>query len=298
MRAGGPDAGPALELPVDAGRSTSATRASPPSPVDGPTHRVTTTPFEVFRLRLGRRSPEQVAALPWDTVPGPVIDELFIFGPRTDAADRVIRRPRSRRAVDLLGLGRRPARPARPAAPTSPRTPVSRRSRTACTTTRVVVDDDADRAVAEPAAPSCSILKRTAGRRSRSGRMMTERPPMPASSSHASVSLAQVVRATGQVDDVVVLRPAVRTDGQALGVGADRSGRRRRTGPSPCAAPRGGAGGGGRRRRRRRDRRPPTAGPRPSRHRPAHTSLSSRSTTTKRPRTSSSSTSATVPQRS
>ena len=52
-------------------------------PVDGPTHRVTTTPFEVFRLRLGRRSPEQVAALAWDTVPVPVIDELFIFGPRT-----------------------------------------------------------------------------------------------------------------------------------------------------------------------------------------------------------------------
>ncbi len=71
-----------LELPVnlefDVGDEVITT-----VPVDGPTHRVTTTPFEVFRLRLGRRSPEQVAALPWDTVPGPVIDDLFIFGPRT-----------------------------------------------------------------------------------------------------------------------------------------------------------------------------------------------------------------------
>jgi hypothetical protein len=71
-----------LELPVnlafDVGETVIAT-----VPVDGPTHRVSTTSFEVFRLRLGRRSPDQVAALPWDTVPVSVIDDLFIFGPRT-----------------------------------------------------------------------------------------------------------------------------------------------------------------------------------------------------------------------
>ena len=51
-------------------------------PVDGPTHRVSTTPFEVFRLRLGRRSPEQVEEMGWDVAPGSWVDELFIFGPR------------------------------------------------------------------------------------------------------------------------------------------------------------------------------------------------------------------------
>lgn len=42
---------------------------------------LSTTSFEVLRFRLGRRSPQQVAALDWSADPDPVIDELFIFGP-------------------------------------------------------------------------------------------------------------------------------------------------------------------------------------------------------------------------
>lgn len=52
-------------------------------PVDGPTFQVTTTPFEIVRLRLGRRSRDQVMALSW--VPAPptsLVDALFVFGPR------------------------------------------------------------------------------------------------------------------------------------------------------------------------------------------------------------------------
>jgi hypothetical protein len=35
----------------------------------------------VLRLRLGRRTPAQVAALDWSRDPAPVLDHLFIFGP-------------------------------------------------------------------------------------------------------------------------------------------------------------------------------------------------------------------------
>lgn len=44
-----------------------------------------TTPFELLRLRLGRRSRDQVRALDWSADPGPVLDALFVFGPRDDA---------------------------------------------------------------------------------------------------------------------------------------------------------------------------------------------------------------------
>jgi hypothetical protein len=37
--------------------------------------------FEVFRLRLGRRSREQVLAMDWSEAPGDLIDRLFVFGP-------------------------------------------------------------------------------------------------------------------------------------------------------------------------------------------------------------------------
>lgn len=40
-----------------------------------------TTPFELLRLRLGRRSRAQVLALDWDRDPGPAVDALFVFGP-------------------------------------------------------------------------------------------------------------------------------------------------------------------------------------------------------------------------
>jgi uncharacterized protein (TIGR03083 family) len=49
--------------------------------------RLSTDRFEVFRLRLGRRSRRQVAALAWDGDPSVVLGELFTFGPA--AADIV-----------------------------------------------------------------------------------------------------------------------------------------------------------------------------------------------------------------
>lgn len=49
------------------------------------TYRLRTTPFEVLRFRLGRRSRDQVIALDWSTDPEPVVDRLFIFGPAASA---------------------------------------------------------------------------------------------------------------------------------------------------------------------------------------------------------------------
>lgn len=43
------------------------------------------TAFEVFRLRLGRRTREQARQLAWSRDPGDVLDQLFIFGPTTTA---------------------------------------------------------------------------------------------------------------------------------------------------------------------------------------------------------------------
>lgn len=40
-----------------------------------------TTPFELFRLRLGRRSRRQVEAMAWSGDPAPVLPHLFVFGP-------------------------------------------------------------------------------------------------------------------------------------------------------------------------------------------------------------------------
>ena len=42
---------------------------------------LTTTPFEVFRFRLGRRSPSQLRAMDWTGDPTPVIEGMTIFGP-------------------------------------------------------------------------------------------------------------------------------------------------------------------------------------------------------------------------
>jgi hypothetical protein len=49
----------------------------------GSAHRVEATAFEVTRIRLGRRAPEQVAALAWEPALPAVPAALFIFGPRT-----------------------------------------------------------------------------------------------------------------------------------------------------------------------------------------------------------------------
>lgn len=62
---------------IDLGDETIETVAK-----QGSTYRLRTTPFEVFRFRLGRRSRDQVLALDWSPVPpGEVVDQLFMFGP-------------------------------------------------------------------------------------------------------------------------------------------------------------------------------------------------------------------------
>jgi hypothetical protein len=43
--------------------------------------RLSTTRFEVFRWRLGRRSRDQMAAMAWSGDPAPVLDHLAVFGP-------------------------------------------------------------------------------------------------------------------------------------------------------------------------------------------------------------------------
>jgi uncharacterized protein (TIGR03083 family) len=49
---------------------------------------LTTTRFEAFRWRMGRRSRDQLAALGWSGDPAPVLDHLVIFGPaRTDIVE-------------------------------------------------------------------------------------------------------------------------------------------------------------------------------------------------------------------
>ena len=55
------------------------------APVDGPELDLRTTAFEVLRLRLGRRSRQQVLDLDWSAPPPlDVVDALFVFGPRPD----------------------------------------------------------------------------------------------------------------------------------------------------------------------------------------------------------------------
>ncbi len=51
----------------------------------GPTHTVATSPFEVARIRFGRRSPDQVLAMNWQPALPAIPDGLFIFGPRRTA---------------------------------------------------------------------------------------------------------------------------------------------------------------------------------------------------------------------
>jgi uncharacterized protein (TIGR03083 family) len=42
---------------------------------------LSTSRFEAFRWRLGRRSRAQVAAMDWSADPSPYLDHLFVFGP-------------------------------------------------------------------------------------------------------------------------------------------------------------------------------------------------------------------------
>jgi uncharacterized protein (TIGR03083 family) len=57
-------------------------------PAGEPVLRLTTTRFEAFRWRMGRRSRDQLAALDWSGDPAPVLDHLVVFGPaRTDIVE-------------------------------------------------------------------------------------------------------------------------------------------------------------------------------------------------------------------
>lgn len=57
-------------------------------PADGEPVTLTTTTFEAFRWRLGRRSPAQLAAMDWSGDPAPFLDHLCIFGPaRADVVE-------------------------------------------------------------------------------------------------------------------------------------------------------------------------------------------------------------------
>jgi uncharacterized protein (TIGR03083 family) len=68
--------------PIDAGDGRSiAFDLGDGSPPPEASHVLTATPFEVLRVRLGRRSVEQVRALAWSADPTPVLDRLFVFGP-------------------------------------------------------------------------------------------------------------------------------------------------------------------------------------------------------------------------
>jgi uncharacterized protein (TIGR03083 family) len=50
-------------------------------PDDAPVLGLTTTWYEAFRWRMGRRSRDQLAALDWSGDPAPVLDHLVVFGP-------------------------------------------------------------------------------------------------------------------------------------------------------------------------------------------------------------------------
>jgi uncharacterized protein (TIGR03083 family) len=50
-------------------------------PDNGTELRLTTSRFEAFRWRMGRRSRAQLAGLDWSGVPAPLLDHLTMFGP-------------------------------------------------------------------------------------------------------------------------------------------------------------------------------------------------------------------------
>lgn len=48
---------------------------------DGAVLELRTSPYEVFRFRMGRRSRRQMAAMAWSLDPEPLLDSLAVFGP-------------------------------------------------------------------------------------------------------------------------------------------------------------------------------------------------------------------------
>jgi uncharacterized protein (TIGR03083 family) len=63
---------------VDLGGDVGVVRTVPSG---GPEYRLRASAFEVLRFRLGRRTPDQVAALDWSPRPDPLPAGLFQFGP-------------------------------------------------------------------------------------------------------------------------------------------------------------------------------------------------------------------------
>ena len=50
-------------------------------------YELTTTPFEVVRFRLGRRTAAQVRGLRWSQDPTPILDQLLVFGPAAETVE-------------------------------------------------------------------------------------------------------------------------------------------------------------------------------------------------------------------
>jgi hypothetical protein len=48
---------------------------------DQPTLTLSTSEYELFRWRMGRRSRAQLAAMDWSGEPSGVLDQLTVFGP-------------------------------------------------------------------------------------------------------------------------------------------------------------------------------------------------------------------------
>jgi uncharacterized protein (TIGR03083 family) len=70
--------------PVEVVTADQTWRCGPPV---GDPVRWTTTPFEVLRARMGRRSRAQLSALAWSDDPGEVLDELTVFSPAAEDID-------------------------------------------------------------------------------------------------------------------------------------------------------------------------------------------------------------------
>ncbi|MGN6793713.1 MAG: maleylpyruvate isomerase family mycothiol-dependent enzyme [Streptosporangiaceae bacterium] len=71
-----------LELPVRLRiRTEDGEHRAGPESAGLPEMRLTTSRFEAFRWRMGRRSRAQLAAMDWSADPAPVLDYLAVFGP-------------------------------------------------------------------------------------------------------------------------------------------------------------------------------------------------------------------------
>ncbi len=75
--------GPAIRVRFQNG----ATAENAPATSGVDVYELTTTPFEVVRFRLGRRTNAQVLGLRWSQDPMPILDRLFVFGPATEMVE-------------------------------------------------------------------------------------------------------------------------------------------------------------------------------------------------------------------